>query len=589
MKKLLRNKKNKNSRVAMFSAKGSFFIILIALCTLCSNYVAYSQLEFNEGWALVKKYEYYGHYGQYALLSIMTLNQFGKHIFLTNGDDGHIVLFDFDGNEVTRIGGKAYSDLETTPIIIPNPNNPSSDLICYVSYYGLDSCFTQLDTNYPDLNPKTIRLSELFGIIPKTIGSGSNLELNICLFQYFRKPSDEHIWCYVTMRNYIDDGTAIPSLYFANYNKPDSAIVRYVFPRYDSKYWPYPDDKGGFEILPNVFSTEICFNALGNDYFFKASWPQYTIVRFNSDEEKFTLYSPQDWDFVDKDWKLKEDFTVYDEETGISYTDYAFNCKRLLYCGSTATHNYWMISIQDNRENRITKNILLSYSPLDDGFKSMQINPEYYPEGSSIRRCGMLNCSTIYFVPHYLHRGTDYIPPFGMGYRYEVTTYNLETGEYGSIRIPKNLINLNQAPNYGIEDVKELMSSEGKKYIGVTTDPEHFLLYDPSYIGIKDTDDGIFQEIGFRNVYPNPTAYRTTTAEIMCYVRDFSKLDIGLYNTMGEKILDLNSDYEYNDATKTIYTTIKLPSNYPDGIYYLNIRDGSERRTQGVIFGNISK
>jgi hypothetical protein len=69
----------------------------------------------------------------------------------------------------------------------------------------------------------------------------------------------------------------------------------------------------------------------------------------------------------------------------------------------------------------------------------------------------------------------------------------------------------------------------------------------------------------------------------MCYVRDFSKLDIGLYSTLGQKILDLNTDYEYNDATKTIYMTIKLPVEYQSGIYYLNVRNGSERRTCGIV------
>ena len=164
-----------------------------------------------------------------------------------------------------------------------------------------------------------------------------------------------------------------------------------------------------------------------------------------------------------------------------------------------------------------------------------------------------------------------------------VLILNLVTKEWKRLILEKD----DDIKNSNFSDIAYF---NNKIYFSQADARERIYVYDPSdTVGIKDTDDGIFQEIGFRNVYPNPTAYRTTTAEIMCYVRDFSKLDIGLYNTIGEKILDLNSDYEYNDATKTIYTTIKLPSNYPDGIYYLNIRNGSERRTQGVIFGNVSK
>ena len=161
--------------------------------------------------------------------------------------------------------------------------------------------------------------------------------------------------------------------------------------------------------------------------------------------------------------------------------------------------------------------------------------------------------------------------------------YNFDTKEWRKFEIPGSIITpfLSQ---------KRIVDWNGYKYFYVVSANENDTLYqnklikyDPG-VGIKETNDGIFMEVGFRKVYPNP-AIRTATAEIMCYVRDFSKLDVGLYNMLGEKILDLNNDYEYNDATKTIYMTIKLPSQYNDGIYYLNIRNGSERRTRGIFFG----
>ncbi|MBR3090778.1 MAG: T9SS type A sorting domain-containing protein, partial [Bacteroidetes bacterium] len=98
------------------------------------------------------------------------------------------------------------------------------------------------------------------------------------------------------------------------------------------------------------------------------------------------------------------------------------------------------------------------------------------------------------------------------------------------------------------------------------------------------TEEGIFQEIGIRNIYPNPIT-RSSTVDIMCYVQDLNKIDIGLYDVLGTKILDLNNNYEYNSTTHTITTTIEVPVGMPSGTYYLNVRNGSERRTRVVAIG----
>ena len=84
------------------------------------------------------------------------------------------------------------------------------------------------------------------------------------------------------------------------------------------------------------------------------------------------------------------------------------------------------------------------------------------------------------------------------------------------------------------------------------------------------------------NVYPNPIA-RNSTVNIMCYVQDLNKIDIGLYDVIGRKILDLNNNYEYNPTTHTITTTIEVPIGTPSGTYYLNVRNGSEFKTRAVV------
>jgi hypothetical protein len=93
------------------------------------------------------------------------------------------------------------------------------------------------------------------------------------------------------------------------------------------------------------------------------------------------------------------------------------------------------------------------------------------------------------------------------------------------------------------------------------------------------------QGIGFRNVYPNPVTHQTVTADIMCYVSDISKVELGLYNLMGQKLLDLTNQFEYSEATHTINVTFTVPTEVPKGTYYLNVRKGSETRTKAIVIG----
>jgi hypothetical protein len=71
----------------------------------------------------------------------------------------------------------------------------------------------------------------------------------------------------------------------------------------------------------------------------------------------------------------------------------------------------------------------------------------------------------------------------------------------------------------------------------------------------------------------------------MCYVQDISKVELGLYNLMGQKLLDLTNQFEYSESTHTINITFTIPDELPEGVYYLNVRKGTETRTKAIVIG----
>lgn len=102
--------------------------------------------------------------------------------------------------------------------------------------------------------------------------------------------------------------------------------------------------------------------------------------------------------------------------------------------------------------------------------------------------------------------------------------------------------------------------------------------------GIEETEAGAIPDLWFRYVYPNPTVpTRQVTANIMCYLADVRDVELGLYNFIGQKILDLTNQFEYSEATHTINLTFDIPKELSRGIYFLNVRNGDETRTKTII------
>jgi hypothetical protein len=100
---------------------------------------------------------------------------------------------------------------------------------------------------------------------------------------------------------------------------------------------------------------------------------------------------------------------------------------------------------------------------------------------------------------------------------------------------------------------------------------------------ISETEAGAIPDLYFRAVYPNPSKNRIINANIMCYLQDISNVELGLYNYLGQKIMDLSNSFEYSESAKTILLNFEVPKNILKGSYYLNVRNGNETRTKGIV------
>ena len=364
------------------------------------------------------------------------------------------------------------------------------------------------------------------------------------------------------------------SLKFADRNKPDSVIAYYPFPKYKANNEGGYD---GFQVLSTGAVSNMMLNWNEPALFFQANYPLNTIVKFNIKTEEFTRYL------------VTELPLVYDTLVGATNTVYTVYKNTMGDYMSNPFRSCWMIRIKqtDNiNDTSVYNNVLLTYTA-EEGFKSIEMKPKdkakYYSNRSMVRDFGAVNSNTIWFS--YLNHNYMNTTEFKHIFNSEVITYNIETGEYQSICIPPELVEQEDDFTATISSVRVLAHPDGYAVIGILLSSGHFLFYNPTNSIEEVENNPRFQRIGIRRIYPNPVQQHTTTAEIMCYVDDLSKLDIGIYNLLGEKIIDLNNNYEYNQANNTIYTTFEVPADVTNGIYYFNVRSGSEYRTQAIMIG----
>jgi len=97
---------------------------------------------------------------------------------------------------------------------------------------------------------------------------------------------------------------------------------------------------------------------------------------------------------------------------------------------------------------------------------------------------------------------------------------------------------------------------------------------------VEEVENNLFSN--WITVYPNPTSH-TLTAEVLYTALCVEELEIGLYNILGQKVLDLNNDYEFNESAHKILINSEIPKEIKKGVYYLNVRNGADFKASAVV------
>ncbi len=163
--------------------------------------------------------------------------------------------------------------------------------------------------------------------------------------------------------------------------------------------------------------------------------------------------------------------------------------------------------------------------------------------------------------------------------------YNFETKEWRTFDFP--LVNWYGFPTR----VRSITNAvwQGKRHFFAieqqTITPSTYLyVYDPDNVGIEDeVESKIIPDLWIRNITPNP-ATNQATVNIMYYPSGIysNDLEVGLYNYMGEKIIDLTPLGIYKEHNHTWEATFDIPKRLASGMYFLNVRSGDESRTKGI-------
>ncbi|MGI6369857.1 MAG: hypothetical protein ACOX09_04485 [Candidatus Kapaibacterium sp.] len=101
---------------------------------------------------------------------------------------------------------------------------------------------------------------------------------------------------------------------------------------------------------------------------------------------------------------------------------------------------------------------------------------------------------------------------------------------------------------------------------------------------IKETTEaGLLPDIWIRSISPNPASMRVT-ANIMYYppggVFGSEKFEVGLYNILGQKLIDLTHLGNYSDYNKTFEVTFDIPNSINNGAYFISVKNANEIRSK---------
>ncbi len=99
----------------------------------------------------------------------------------------------------------------------------------------------------------------------------------------------------------------------------------------------------------------------------------------------------------------------------------------------------------------------------------------------------------------------------------------------------------------------------------------------------EPTEAGLLPDIWILSISPNPASTRVT-ANIMYYppggVFGSEEFDVGLYNILGQKLIDLTLLGNYSDYNKTFEVTFDIPNSINNGAYFISVSNGKETKSK---------
>ncbi len=154
--------------------------------------------------------------------------------------------------------------------------------------------------------------------------------------------------------------------------------------------------------------------------------------------------------------------------------------------------------------------------------------------------------------------------------------YNIDTKKWSKFVLPDFITPFGSTKNSLVS-----IAEWNNKHYFLTRDKLY--VYEPNNSIEDEIEAGIIPDLWIRKVTPNP-ATSSVNVNIMYYPSGIysNDLEVGLYNYMGEKIIDLTPLGTYTDHNHTWEATFDIPKRLASGMYFLNVRSGDESRTKGI-------
>jgi len=340
--------------------------------------------------------------------------------------------------------------------------------------------------------------------------------------------------------------------------------------------------------------TNMNYDSLKGEFWIR-SWTNGNIVRYNVITDEFIEYKNTDFPILTAAIRDPDGFPIAQREINIE--------EMVLIPDNNG--DFFPVALLSNKDMMSNPNAKrLNYLMfLKDGeWDTVKIEieaPDYWKEKhSSVFKLfkwpvGHSKVAILYhnFVLGFNTVAEDY------EFLRSIILYDFETKEFSHFVLPKELFteeytedsdgHLPVRTNWTarISQIKEIVNEQGEKCVGILHELGKLIEYNPAKddVSINELDSRFFASLWFRELYPNPVTVGTVTANIMCYVSDISTVELGLYDFMGQKVLDLSNQFEYEAATATIRTTFEVPKSLAKGSYFLVVRSGKETRTKGII------